>query len=353
MWDLIFSGGTLNQALESLRIGLESGTAAQFGLIAVYVLAGHRRKSAAALFLGLIALALAVAVVVNAAVGAGLPAAFRLANYFIELLLGPLVLGFVARAGAIEPSLRRVDAWHAIGLVAGALALVSDRRFAPDAVVWLSQAGYLIAAARTLRRRREALRAQGLLRLAAALASGLATIVVLRVWLSLDAQGAASYRLSPGYLSILLAVFLLASFVLLEVLRQPGIFGTRPAATPLPDPEDLQLGQELIDLVDRERLYLEPNLTVGRVAQMLGTSPRAVARAVAADRSGNFSRFINRRRVEAASRALRAGDGASITTIMFDSGFGSKSAFQREFRRHFGVTPSEYRERHVRPAPPG
>jgi AraC-like DNA-binding protein len=56
----------------------------------------------------------------------------------------------------------------------------------------------------------------------------------------------------------------------------------------------------------------------------------------------NVSAYLNRRRVEyAADALLKRSD--PITTIMYDSGFGSKSAFQREFRKRFSMSPSEYR----------
>jgi AraC-like DNA-binding protein len=66
----------------------------------------------------------------------------------------------------------------------------------------------------------------------------------------------------------------------------------------------------------------------------------------------SFYDFVNGYRVEEARRILRdprRGD-QKILTIAFDSGFASKAAFNRVFKRHTGMTPSEYKARLADPS---
>ena len=54
-------------------------------------------------------------------------------------------------------------------------------------------------------------------------------------------------------------------------------------------------------------------------------------------------RFLNLVRLEAAALVLRSEPARSVTAVAFDCGFGSSQYFANQFRRHFGATPSEFR----------
>ncbi|WP_345770921.1 AraC family transcriptional regulator [Brucella intermedia] len=62
----------------------------------------------------------------------------------------------------------------------------------------------------------------------------------------------------------------------------------------------------------------------------------------------NVSRFINDYRIAEACRRLEK-DDISITTVMFESGFQTKSNFNREFRRVTSLSPADWRDKN-RPA---
>lgn len=56
----------------------------------------------------------------------------------------------------------------------------------------------------------------------------------------------------------------------------------------------------------------------------------------------NFSEVINSYRVEEAKNLLIQKPNYSIEGIAFEAGFGSKATFNRVFKKHTGLTPSEY-----------
>lgn len=90
--------------------------------------------------------------------------------------------------------------------------------------------------------------------------------------------------------------------------------------------------------------YLKPDLTITALADQLGWQREEVTRAVRAH-DANFFDCINRYRVEEAKRLISDPSNAGVTLLSlgYDAGFGSKSAFNAAFRRHLGVSPSEFR----------
>jgi len=119
--------------------------------------------------------------------------------------------------------------------------------------------------------------------------------------------------------------------------------GDQPGA-PAVDEEDLSAVFVAIDtLVRDERLFLDTRLTLGRLARRAGVPARRVSMAVNRTRQQNVSQYINGYRIAEACRLLRETD-KSVTSVMLDAGFETKSNFNREFRRATGVSPAEWRK---------
>ncbi len=87
-------------------------------------------------------------------------------------------------------------------------------------------------------------------------------------------------------------------------------------------------------------MYLEPDLTLVRLARKLGIPSKQLSAAVNRHTQANISRFINQFRIEHACQLLETGE--SITNTMLKSGFNTKSNFNREFRRITGATPRSW-----------
>jgi AraC-like DNA-binding protein len=114
-----------------------------------------------------------------------------------------------------------------------------------------------------------------------------------------------------------------------------------PAAAPatMEDAQsDAQLMAQLDRLLGEERLYLDPGLTLARLARRLSVPAKRLSQTINRATGGNVSRFINGFRIRRACERLRAGD--NVTTAMLESGFNTKSNFNREFLRVTGSTPS-------------
>ncbi|MFN8062231.1 MAG: AraC family transcriptional regulator [Vicinamibacterales bacterium] len=88
--------------------------------------------------------------------------------------------------------------------------------------------------------------------------------------------------------------------------------------------------------------YAEP-LSLSRIAREVGMSVYQFARVFSELEGEPPHRFLQRVRLEQAEARLR--DGASVTAVCFDVGFGSLSHFVSTFRRRVGMRPSDVRHR--------
>jgi AraC-like DNA-binding protein len=119
-----------------------------------------------------------------------------------------------------------------------------------------------------------------------------------------------------------------------------------PRAPASPTGPDAALLTALRKLIDHDKVYREPDLSIASLAQKLDI-PEYRLRRLINEQLGhrNFSAFINGYRLTEAETAL--GDPAQadvpILTIALDAGFGSIGPFNRAFKAHTGLTPTEYR----------
>lgn len=103
---------------------------------------------------------------------------------------------------------------------------------------------------------------------------------------------------------------------------------------------DAALVAALERLMEERRLWLDPDLTLARIARRLGVPAKALSAAVNRVKGENISRVVNGWRVAEAGVLLKG--GASVTEAMLGSGFQTKSNFNREFRRVTGKAPSDW-----------
>jgi AraC-like DNA-binding protein len=116
---------------------------------------------------------------------------------------------------------------------------------------------------------------------------------------------------------------------------------------------DATLLKALGALMDQGKVYREPDLSVASLSQKLDIPQHRLRRLINQELGHrNFSAFVNGYRLADVETAL--GDPAQadvpILTIAIDAGFGSIGPFNRAFKAHTGLTPTEYRRARLAPA---
>ena len=96
------------------------------------------------------------------------------------------------------------------------------------------------------------------------------------------------------------------------------------------------------------RDYYHATVTNRQLARLAHLSVRAFERKFQATFHLTPQKYLRKLRMRMASRALVYSRG-SMADVALGCGFSDQSHFTREFRRHFGRTPREYREYYTRP----
>jgi AraC-like DNA-binding protein len=94
--------------------------------------------------------------------------------------------------------------------------------------------------------------------------------------------------------------------------------------------------------------FRDPSLSIGQLAAWQRLTPRQIQRLF--ERDGiTFSTFLVATRLRYARNAFAdpARAHQSISQIIFDSGFSDVSNFNHAFRRRYGATPSDVRNRDI------
>ena len=104
----------------------------------------------------------------------------------------------------------------------------------------------------------------------------------------------------------------------------------------------IKVRMELLDLMVNEKPYLDPLVTLEKLAKKLMIQPYQLSQVINSSFNQNFFEFINGYRIEESKRMLTS-EHASIEEVMHQSGFNSKSVFNTFFKKTTGLTPSAYR----------
>ncbi|ASU32300.1 ABC transport system permease protein, putative [Mucilaginibacter xinganensis] len=117
-------------------------------------------------------------------------------------------------------------------------------------------------------------------------------------------------------------------------------------ATPITDRYDAkEKSRRLMEAVAANRLYEDAELTLTSLAVKLKIHPHDLSRIINTGMEKNFSDFINEFRVRAIVGKMQdpAYDRLTLLGIAYESGFNSKTTFNRVFKEMTGKTPVEYK----------
>lgn len=147
--------------------------------------------------------------------------------------------------------------------------------------------------------------------------------------------------------------FFFANLITFVTLKNTGL----PAAV-IPEPEKLKPQSEILDesavavykekiseLLTKEELYLNPDVTLQDFAEKLAINQRYLSYTINSGFGKTFFELINEQRIKRAKLLLLevGSHKKTILEVMYESGFNSKSAFNTAFKKYTGVTPSDYK----------
>jgi AraC-like DNA-binding protein len=110
-----------------------------------------------------------------------------------------------------------------------------------------------------------------------------------------------------------------------------------------------KIWQDLLQSMDDRQLYLDPDLSLFSLAEQVNTLPNHLSQVINEKENQNFFDFVNGYRVNAVKSRILSGKLTEHTLlgIALDCGFNSKASFNRAFKKHTGLTPTEFKNQGV------
>lgn len=93
-----------------------------------------------------------------------------------------------------------------------------------------------------------------------------------------------------------------------------------------------------------ERLYLDPALTLPRLARRLGMPQTRLSQLLNDNNQTPFKQYLAQLRVQEAKALLRREPLKPLETIAEAAGFQSMSTFYSAFKKVEGITPTAFRQ---------
>ncbi|MDX2250332.1 MAG: AraC family transcriptional regulator [Bacteroidia bacterium] len=127
--------------------------------------------------------------------------------------------------------------------------------------------------------------------------------------------------------------------------------------TQTPEPEKNRLPDKEMEntlvmirlLMEKEKLYLQPDLSLREVSQRLNLPNTLVSQVINTGLGQNFNQFVNTYRINAFRQAAQNPSfrHLSLLAIAMDCGFNSKATFNRVFKQTTGVSPRDFLSQHT------
>ena len=116
--------------------------------------------------------------------------------------------------------------------------------------------------------------------------------------------------------------------------------------TLLPETQKADYVRKLERFMETERPYLDPLISLGDLASRISVPAHYLSQVLNSHFGMSFFDFINSYRIRESQRLLADTNSGkrTILDILYEAGFNSKSVFNTAFKKHTGMTPSEFKK---------
>lgn len=118
----------------------------------------------------------------------------------------------------------------------------------------------------------------------------------------------------------------------------------KSAEVPHADNNCKELMNRIIQLMETQHPYLNPELKVSDIADTLGVHRNAVSACINSQQGCSFSQFVNNYRLRHVKKLLLETSDMKISTVGMESGFANERSFFRSFKAATGLTPKEWKD---------
>ncbi len=119
---------------------------------------------------------------------------------------------------------------------------------------------------------------------------------------------------------------------------------TKPLTEPIANDHVKALDWQLENAMQKDKLYLNPDLSLRDLADHLGVSRNELSGLINSQHKQNFYEFVNSYRVEEVKNLMSdpANKDLKMESFGYSAGFNSKASFYRIFKQFTGKSPMQY-----------
>ncbi|MBX2877576.1 MAG: helix-turn-helix domain-containing protein [Saprospiraceae bacterium] len=137
-----------------------------------------------------------------------------------------------------------------------------------------------------------------------------------------------------------------------DSIVSPTTVANSPSTNPLQHFREVEIEtmhRRILSLLEEQAVYLDEELTLGALAQQIPTTDKKLSALLNHHLNTSFYDLINSYRIQAVKDKLanKEFEHLTILAIAFDSGFKSKTSFNRIFKKETGMSPSAYKKHRV------
>jgi len=113
----------------------------------------------------------------------------------------------------------------------------------------------------------------------------------------------------------------------------------------LPESKINDLKNQIISILENEKIYLKSDLTINDFCERLSTNAKYISHLINSEFNCSLTYLINSYRIEASKKMILSHeyDHLNFLGIANEVGFNTKNTFTRTFKRHTGKTPSQFK----------
>ena len=288
-------------------------------------------------------------------------------SYSLPFLVGPLVYLFL-NCRLTNKSFRLTELGHVIpfllSLIHSIFAYYYNQSYMPDffwqlfpwpTLQYVSLMVYGVLSVRVLQKKISEKESSGLRQFL------YLTLIVEVLIVTAIAVLSRYHKSMPDIRLVFVALTLLIYWITFQLMNNQQLLVALPASLPsernpmkyvnsgLKMDEASRIETLLIRAID-EKFFLEPDLPMAEFASRLGVSRHHLSQVLNERFGKNYQDLIYSHRLEEAKIRLVNTQFAkeTISNIAYDTGFTSVSSFTIMFKRHFGVTPGQYRQQFLK-----
>ncbi|MFV0378529.1 MAG: helix-turn-helix domain-containing protein [Mangrovibacterium sp.] len=131
-------------------------------------------------------------------------------------------------------------------------------------------------------------------------------------------------------------------------IQLDGVVDAKYKSSMLSEEDANQIHTQLKRVLEKERPYLNPELTLGQLARLLEVHPNRLSEVINTKEAKTFYDLINELRIKEFLQQVVKPESRQFTfmSLAYDCGFNSKASFNRNFKRYTGSTPRAYLNNH-------